>query len=633
MDFAKVAFIAAIAWFFFALTSADTQATMICTGDVTADTVDGKVCGHSSASNVFVGGDFDAAGTGTLTINGGSVLTSPAPGPQGRIATESGSTGSVTLTGPGSQWILTGIFANGDVDDGSGAFLSVGRDGTGALNVKDGASVVIDAGPSGVPTTGGPGILVGGTAGGQGIGHGSILVDGANSKIDISCALCQTDDNGPFATIGRGGVGGMTVQSGGELSIVGLGASLAVGAGGPPSGITPLGTLDVRDGGIVTLSGEDANFTIGRNVGSTGEVTIEENSQVTVTGSDARIFVARDGEGTLQILSGSTVLVQSTDTVDTGVQISDDRDGDGKAQNGTLTVDDAQLTVNAIDAFINVGRDGVGEMTVQNGGIVSIEGTGGFGFLGVGRSGKGTLNVLTGGQVNVSDTGGASDVFVAQESGSEGLVVVDGNGSMLDAGSLLAIGFDFDLATPGGTGTVSVRNGGVIKATETHIGPNGFLGGNGTVMGSVFNDGGFFDPGLSPGTIHVTDNYTQTDGALQIQVAGLGAGEFDVLDVDGTAHFRGGSILFIFLDGFAPKTGDSFDFLSADSIEGLDNVDFLIKGLAAGFEFGVQNTGSGLQFIAQNDAIPASEPSGIAMFAVGLIGLFVCRRRYWRVSQ
>lgn len=89
--------------------------------------------------------------------------------------------------------------------------------------------------------------------------------------------------------------------------------------------------------------------------------------------------------------------------------------------------------------------------------------------------------------------------------------------------------------------------------------------------------------------------------------------------------------MFIFIDGFAPKTGDFFDFLRADAIEGLDNVDFLIKGLAAGFEFGVQNTGSGLQFIAQNDAVPAPEPSGITMFAVGLIGLFVYRRRYWRV--
>lgn len=68
-------------------------------------------------------------------------------------------------------------------------------------------------------------------------------------------------------------------------------------------------------------------------------------------------------------------------------------------------------------------------------------------------------------------------------------MIVDGAGSELNAGSLLAVGLGYDL-TDGGTGTVSVRNGGVVRAAETRLGANGFLGGNGTVVGNVVSQGG-----------------------------------------------------------------------------------------------------------------------------------------------
>src|SRR5262249_33700375 len=111
------------------LSASQSKATLVCTDTVQADAT---ICGliNAAATNVFVGGNFGApSGTkGTLDINNGSHLTAPSPSPQGYIAAEKGTTGTVTVEGPGSQWSLSGVFANGDSDDGLGGFLSVGRD-------------------------------------------------------------------------------------------------------------------------------------------------------------------------------------------------------------------------------------------------------------------------------------------------------------------------------------------------------------------------------------------------------------------------------------------------------------------------------------------------------------------------
>ena len=155
---------------------------------------------------------------------------------------------------------------------------------------------------------------------------------------------------------------------------------------------------------MVTITGTEGSFsnlTLGRSENASGEMTVSGNSQVTVTGPDARIWAGRDGTADLQILSGSSALLQgpATDTEDTGIQISEDREGDGSAGDASITIDDASLTVSAINAFVNVGTDGSGELTAQSGGVVNINGGTGFGFFGVVRNGNGELNVLSGGQV------------------------------------------------------------------------------------------------------------------------------------------------------------------------------------------------------------------------------------------
>ncbi|MFO1058721.1 MAG: PEP-CTERM sorting domain-containing protein [Dongiaceae bacterium] len=631
--------------------------------------------GDSTAANVFVGGDFNGPATGTMTINGGSVLTTPSPDPQGHLGTLAGSSGTVTVTGTGSAWKLQGVINDG-FDDGLGGFLSVGRAGVGQLNVTAGGQVNIDAGATGIT----PAMLVGANAGGQ----GTVLIDGTGSKITVDCAAC-TPTNGPATQIGSAGNGSMTVQNGGTLALTGTDAFLAVG-----HHTGSVGQLDVTGGGLVSLNGGNAiasasigteagtsgtvNLTnngqmtfsggqsylfVGRNgqgslsldsgsslsltgqpttefssvglyvgegTGGVGNVTLSNGSSLSLTGQSPLLFIGRDGVGAMQVLSGSSVTLQglATDPADTGIEIASHHTA--TAPGGSLLVDNASVAVTANQAFINVGTDGPGSLTVRNGGTVTITGTDGYGFLGVGRSGNGTLDIESGGQVTVASATGDSSVFVAQAPGSVGTVIVDGAASKLNAGALLAIGTDFDLASPGGTGTVSVRNGGVIQASQTVIGANGFLGGNGTIVGDVANDGGTVSPGLSPGRLTIDGNYVQNAGQLDIEIAGLAPGQFDVLDVTGTATFTGGSIVLAF-ESFLPQTGDVLTFLLAQSILGLDSVDLLFSGIAQGFQYDLTSSGGMVRLVALNDAEAVPEPGSMLLLCGGLLTIALVVRR------
>ena len=75
-------------------------------------------------------------------------------------------------------------------------------------------------------------------------------------------------------------------------------------------------------------------------------------------------------------------------------------------------------------------------------------------------------------------------------------------------------------------------------------------------------------PGDAPGTLTINGNYTQAQFAtLMIQIAGMSAGQFSVLNVTGTANLNG--ILDLVLEnGFIPSIGDEFVFLTAGSVFG-----------------------------------------------------------------
>ena len=87
-------------------------------------TVSGAGSTWTNSGTIQVG----ALGTGALTIENGGTVNS---GGGGSIGLSAGSTGSVTVTGPGSTWNNT-----------PGGGLNIGSFGTGTLTIANGGTVI-----------------------------------------------------------------------------------------------------------------------------------------------------------------------------------------------------------------------------------------------------------------------------------------------------------------------------------------------------------------------------------------------------------------------------------------------------------------------------------------------------------
>jgi autotransporter-associated beta strand protein len=117
------------------------------------------------------------------------------------------------------------------------------------------------------------------------------------------------------------------------------------------------------------------------------------------------------------------------------------------------------------------------------------------------------------------------------------------------------------------TGTTTVNTGslivdGSIASPQTVINSGAFLGGHGTIGGSLVNNG-MLGQNSSPATLSVANNFTQNaGGTLRIGVAGTAPGQHDLLAVNGHAAV-GGTLQLLSLGGFSIQPGDTITFLTA----------------------------------------------------------------------
>jgi hypothetical protein len=194
------------------------------------------------------------------------------------------------------------------------------------------------------------------------------------------------------------------------------------------------------------------------------------------------------------------------------------------------------------------------------------------------------------------------------------------------------------------TNSGTVTNQGVINGTGTYTQTSGqtssngtmtqnlvdikggTLSGSGTINGEVnIAGGGVVSPGNSPGTLTINGPFSSS-GTLLIEIAGLGAGKFDVLDINGAANFAGGDINFEFIDGYKPLKGDFWDFLFANSITGWETLLFSLLGLGSGYEWQVvSNTGFERLLITEAPSA-APLPPAILLMGSGLLILIGLRR-------
>jgi len=336
------------------------------------------------------------------------------------------------------------------------------------------------------------------------------------------------------------------------------------------------GRLTIADKGSVT----GVDIVIGSLAGSVGRITLQDSAELLENSTD-QLTVGSFGFGTLEVKSNSRVEAGSL------------RIGNTSSANGTVTVE--SLGHIRVSNLLDIGGAGTGTLTVDGGSVLRS----GVNFTTI--STKGTLTILDG-------------LFHERSK----LVV---NGTLIVTGvtSSAFVGQSPDIRP----GTVTVGPGGTIAG-------NGLIGGTLRVLpGGVDEFGGSVFSGNSPGTLTVDGDYEQLGGLLGIEIAGTAPGQFDVLAVTGNATL-GGTLLLEFIDGFAPRQGDVFNFLDIDGglTGAFDTVG--IRNLAPGFQFDLRTDASGLTMVALNDGVSVPEPATLAMLFAGIV--VMCARRRAAVS-
>jgi T5SS/PEP-CTERM-associated repeat protein len=478
---------------------------------------------------ISTGGSFDAASglavgyesSGTLTIESDGTVTS------GNTLYDSvgggtGGAGVVTIDGADALWASNGPLSIGNLGTGDVAVsggtlivssggsvaptgLEVGGYGTNGVNGGTGTLAIQS---SGTVESGGTLDFIGNGAGSQ----GKVSVDGTGSTWKAAGMLI----------IGNRGDGQLTITHNADVDADGP-VSLGVLAAGS-------GTLIVESGGTLS-SGGTAYEAIGNAAGSMGEVTIEGSGALWT--SNGPLSIGTAGTGDVTVTGGTLVASSGGAVTPTGLEIGGYGTNGLNGGTGTLTVDQAatvesdgslDIIGNAVgsdgtvvvdgagslwksEGQILVGNQGSGELSVSDGGSLSVAGAV---DIGSGAGGTGTATVMTGATV----TSAGTYAFVGQVSGSTGIVSIEGTAALWSMSSQLTVGNQ-------GTGTVTVNQGTLIVSsagpipgtTGIEVGGygNGVGGGDGklTVLGggTVESDGSLDFIG------HISDGSVTVDGA------------------------------------------------------------------------------------------------------------------------
>jgi len=297
-------------------------------------------------------------------------------------------------------------------------------------------------------------------------------------------------------------------------------------------GYRGVGRLDITGGGTVTSSNHS---TIGNY--SIGTVNVDGTSS-SWTISDGLSIGVYHGDGTLNVTHGGTV---STTSDTTAIAIGNGTIPSESDARGTVNVDGLGSTLNVFGPSI-IGRFATGTLNITNGGAMSVtaettgviaalesgsngtikvDGPGSkleiLGYLDVGYLGTASMNITNGGAV--SNLNG----YIASNSGdATGTVTVDGAGSTWKNNGILYVASQ-------GTGTLTIRNGGLVTATTYAW--LGAAGGTGIInIGAAQGD-----PAAAPGTLNTPTvrlnahgslifNHTDTTGGYSFNPAIIGTG-------------------------------------------------------------------------------------------------------------
>lgn len=449
-------------------------------------------------------------------------------------------------------------------------------------------------------------------------------------------------------TIGDEGAGELFVTAGGQLTS----AEARIG------GILATGTGVADVGGAGSLW-ETGNIAVGYGVSSTltiqygGRVNsndayvsygvLSEDSLVTVDGISATtnqpamwallgsLFVGQTWFGSVEVLNGGDLVVNqnvhikngslevkgrhpNNDPSDLNVLGSVFVGGPGSANLLALW----NAAKGSIEGDLIIGKDGVGAMGLWGSAVTAYPT-----MLEVvdPQAGLCVIGQAHNGDVSVDDGG-----FLRCRNIQLGQAGMSGAGSLLvDGGIVRAVDVLTVGQAGGGTGVVEMKNNALVATNGTYITPNGVITGTGKLsLGFLgLQNDGILAPGIkvvhslaSSGSSHapaaaatlaITGTLTmRPSGRVEIPLIGGNPGEYGSLAVTG-ATVLDGVLALNFQQGYAPRQGDIYTFLSAASLSGaFDSV--AISGLAPGFQYQLTNSNGRLTLKALNNGVPTSGP-------------------------
>jgi len=425
--------------------------------------------------------------------------------------------------------------------------------------------------------------------------------------------------NGGHLTSAEARLGGLLSTAPGTAVVGGDGSlwqtgNIAVGYG-------KSGALTIENGGRVDSNNASVSFGI---LSEDSEVIIEGigagTSQPSLWAVGGDLAVGQSDNGSVEVLKGGQLAVN----------------GNTFIYEGMLKVDNSNL--NVLESVLIGGNGNGGILSLYQNAQGDIDGD-----LILGQSGLGYV-ILDDSNLDVQDPlaglchiGRESSAWVTIEensalycrniqlglAGTQGVGIIRLNGGWLSASEILRVG-----QTNSGGGLVELMNGARIVAAEgLHIAPNGTVVGAGDIfLGSIglLNEG-VLDPGITvhaapllpgaaasqslaaqgnPATMAITGTLTiSPTGRLEIPLTGSSAGQYGSLAITGAANLDG-VLALNFSQGFAPKQGEVFTFLTATAgLSGaFDNVE--ISGLQPGFEYELTIVNGQVTLEALNDGVP-----------------------------
>lgn len=412
---------------------------------------------------------------GTLRIDEGSYLGDA----NGYVGRRSGATGTVTVSGAGSNWTNTSLY--------------LGYGGHGDLTIENGAQVNSTDSLLGFETGSTFAARVSGSGSSWNSTSLSVAVSGsgalsleAGGKVLPAASSYIGYNAGSSGTVNVSGAGSNWKAASGSNIYVGYQGTgtVNVSAGGRvDEGKTYLGYAAGSSGNIL-LSGVDSTWVANRNISvgylGSGAVTVTQGARLTASGwigeqpgSMGRVDVSGagstwNGGNNLGFWGNALVNIEEGATFKTDGTLTFGWYAQGS---GTLNISGAGSSMSGT-TYSRIGLRGSGSLNIRDGaqvtdwygalgeyagstGTALVSGAGSnwsnTGVIYVGRAGTGSLRIESGAAVN-SDWG-----YIGEQAGSRGTAVVTGPGSRWSNGTALVVGF-------GGEGSLTVSNGAVVTA-------------------------------------------------------------------------------------------------------------------------------------------------------------------------